>query len=151
MLSAQSAWAATATDPDDVEGGLDVARSRVAIRETDPGIFRLRLTVWTYDEFDLSGGVGSFYWQLDTKGTGRPDYEVFVFGDPKAEPAAPVFCLVKSMRTRFQAYVDVRQGDKRVTCSIPRRFVRIDDGIRWRLAGRMQGVIDRAPDTGWYG
>jgi hypothetical protein len=152
LLAATAAQAATGTDPDDVNGGLDISRSIVRTVEIEPGHFRLRLTAETYEPFDLSGGVGSFYWQLDTWGADAPDYEAYVFGDPKAVPAAPVFCLVKSMHGPFlKDYVTAVVSGNRATCAIPRHDLRVTKPIRWRLAGRQDGVVDRAPDVGWYG
>ena len=72
--------------------------------------YRIRIAVSTYKPFDLSNGKGSFYWQLDTYGDGAMDYVVFVFGDPQADPPAPLFCLVKSKNPDviYKAYQRVR-------------------------------------------
>ncbi|MGE5227626.1 MAG: hypothetical protein ACM3OO_12200 [Planctomycetaceae bacterium] len=145
------AHAASGTDPNDVTGGLDVSRSSVRAVERTKGVFRVRLHVETYDRFDLSNGVGSFYWQLDTRGGSGADYQVFVFGDPKAVPAAPLFCLLKNMKGLKLGYMSVTSTHRSATCGIPRHLLHPTKDLRWRVAGRMQGVVDRAPDTGWYG
>src|SRR5439155_5212901 len=56
-------------------GRQDVGRGPVSV---DPGANRMRLAVTTYDPFDLSDGIGSFYWQIDSKGAGRPDYVAYM-------------------------------------------------------------------------
>jgi hypothetical protein len=115
------------------------------------GHWRVRLKVQTYDRFDLSNGKGSFYWQLDTRGGSAPDYQVYVFGDPKAVPAAPLFCLVENMKGAKLGLQHVTFTHRSATCGIPRHLIHKTKAIRWRVAGRLQGVVDRAPDTGWYG
>lgn len=152
LVTTPAAFALHAVDPDDVEGGIDIADTEVKIREIEPGVFRMRLIAIRYDEpFDFSEGKGSVYWQLDTRGAGKADYEAFVFGDPEAEPAADAFCLFRSLRTGRERYVRVLVNENVALCGFPKRYVRITKDIRWRAAGRLAGVIDRAPDTGWYG
>jgi hypothetical protein len=151
LAAAPIAHAASGTDPNDVTGGLDIARSSVRTVEPAKGVFKIRLKVETYDRFDLSNGVGSFYWQLDTRGGPAADYQVFVFGDPKAVPAAPLFCKVETIKGGKVGYMHVGSTHRSATCGIPRRLLQPTKDIRWRAAGRSRGVIDRAPDTGWYG
>lgn len=151
LLTAPAALGASAADPDDVTGGIDIARSAVRTVEPSPGEFRMRLKVLTYDLLDLSDGVGSIYWQLDTRGAGAPDYEVYVFGDPEAVPAAPAFCLFRALGTEIREYVQVSVSGTTAVCGFPRHFVKTTKPIRWRVAGRSAGVIDRAPDIGWNG
>lgn len=150
VLAVQAAWGATRSDPNDVTGGLDIKTSSVREAEIADGVFRTRFAVTTYDQFDLSDGVGSFYWQLDTKGDGAADYELYMFGDPKAVPAGPLFCLLKASDHSGNVYGRVKQGDASFLCGFPSRFVKTTHDVRWRLAGRMEGTIDRAPDSGWY-
>jgi len=151
LLATPVAFGASAADPNDVDGGIDIARSSIRTVEIGSGVFRTRLKAVTYDPLDLSDGVGSIYWQLDSKGDGRPDYEAYVFGDPKAKPDAPAFCLFKSLGAPHEEYVKVAVSGKTAVCAFPRRYVETTKEIRWRLAGRMEGVVDRAPDTGWNG
>jgi hypothetical protein len=153
LLAATAAFAASGTDPRDAKGGLDIERSAVKVVTLDDGHKRVRLAVETYDPFDLSSGVGSFYWQLDAYGGTATDYEVYMFGDPKAVPAEPAFCLVKSTNPDlvFKAYVHVAVSAKRLVCGLPRHDLKMTKAVRWRVAGRYEGIIDRAPDTGWYG
>jgi hypothetical protein len=152
LLVTPAAFALHAVDPNDVKGGIDIADSEVKIRQISPGVFRMRLIAIRYDEaFDFSEGKGSVYWQLDTRGDGRADYEAYVFGDPKAVPAADVFCLFKSLRGPHEEYVKALVNENVALCGFPKRFVKITKDIRWRLAGRLEGVIDRAPNVGWYG
>lgn len=149
-LTAQAALATTRSDPNDVTGGLDIKTSSIREAEIADGVFRTRFVVTTYDAFDLSDGVGSFYWQVDSKGDGAADYELYMFGDPKAAPAGPLFCLLKATDHSGKVYGRVRQGDASFLCGFPSRFVETTHDVRWRLAGRMEGIIDRAPDSGWY-
>jgi hypothetical protein len=152
LLTTPAALALHAVDPNDVKGGIDIADSEVKIREIDPGVFRMRLVATRYDKaFDFSEGKGSVYWQLDTRGDGAADYEAFVFGDPEAVPAADAFCLFKSLREPHKEFVKVLVQENVALCGFPKRFVKITKDIRWRLAGRLEGVIDRAPNRGWYG
>ena len=153
LLTASAALAATGTDPQDTPGGLDIASSSIRIVRIPDAPDRVRIAVSTYDAFDLSNGKGSFYWQLDTYGNGAVDYVVYMFGDPPANPPAPMFCLVKSTNPDviFKAYERVNAADTRVVCVLPRRELKMTKAARWRVAGRLGGVIDRAPDTGWYG
>ena len=149
VLSTQAAWGVSGSDPNDVTGGLDVKRSSVTVVEREDGSRRVRLAVTTYDTFDLAK-KGSFYWQLDTWGGPDPDYQVFIFGDSAATDG-PLFCLVQSMHGPMSKYTRwVTQGDRLATCGIRARWIKINKDIRYRLAGRMAGVVDRAPDTGWY-
>lgn len=148
-LTTQAAWGVSGSDPNDVTGGLDVKRSSVTVIEREDGSRRVRLAVKTYDSFDLSM-KGSFYWQLDTWGGPDADYQVFIFGDSEATDG-PLFCLVQSMHGPMSKYTPwVTQGDSSATCGIPARWIGIKKDIRYRMAGRMDGVVDRAPDTGWY-
>ncbi len=144
------AHAASGTDPNDVKGGLDISSSSVRTVQLPDGHWRVRLKVETYNRFDLSNGKGSFYWQLDTRGGSAADYQVFVFGDPKALPAAPLFCLLKNMNGAKRGFMHVTATDRSATCAIPRHLLDPTKDIRWRVAGRLNGVVDRAPDTGWY-
>jgi len=89
LLGAHSAFAASATDPKDTPKGLDVATSSIRRVKVAPRRYVERIKIWTYRAFDLSDGKGSFYWQIDSYGDGAADYEVFMFGDPDAVPAAP--------------------------------------------------------------
>jgi hypothetical protein len=151
LLGAPSAFAASAGDPKDTPKGLDVATSSIRTVKVKPGVFRDRIKVSTYNAFDLSTGKGSFYWQIDSYGDGSADYVVSMFGDPNAEPAAPVFCLVKSTNPErpYKAYVHVDATKRSVVCGLPARDLKTTKAIRWRLAGRLHGTVDRAPDTGW--
>ena len=149
-LGAQAALAVTRSDPNDVTSGLDIETSSIREAEVADGVFRTRFEVTTYDPFDLSDGVGSFYWQLDTKGDGAVDYELYMFGDPKAVPTGPLFCLLKATDHSGKVYGRVQQGDASFLCGFPSHFVKTTHDVRWRLAGRMEGIIDRAPDSGWY-
>jgi len=149
LLAIPQAWAATATDPDDVSGGLDVKTSAVRVVSVEPGVNRMRLVVTTYDPFDLSNGIGSFYWQIDSMGTGRPDYVAYMFGDPKAD-RGPLFCLLKARDRSLKQYVGVKQGASSFLCGFPKRYVQTTKPIRWRVASRQEGVVDRGPDIGWF-
>jgi hypothetical protein len=153
MLSAHAAFAASAGDPRDTPKGIDIARSSIRTVQIDKGVFRRRIAVSTYDRFDLSTGKGSFFWQLDSYGDGAVDYVVYIFGDPNAQPSAPAFCLVKSKNPDrpYKAYVHVAVTHTRVVCGLPARDLKQTKDIHWRLAGRLGGTIDRAPDSGWYG
>ena len=153
LLGTPSAFAASAGDPKDTPKGLDVATSSIRTVKVKPGVFRDRIKVSTYNRFDLSSGKGSFYWQIDSYGDGAVDYVVYMFGDPDANPPRPLLCLVKSKNTDrpYRAYVHVAATDTRVVCGLPERDLRTTKAVRWRLAGRKGDVIDRAPDTGWYG
>jgi hypothetical protein len=153
LLTASAAFAASGTDPRDAKGGLDIKSSSIRVVTLDPGHKRVRIAVETYDPFDLSTGVGSFYWQIDAYGGAAADYEVYMFGDPKAVPAEPAFCLVKSLNPDlvYNTYVHVDTTDTRVVCGVPRGDLRMTKDVRWRVAGRYKGIIDRAPDAGWYG
>jgi hypothetical protein len=153
VASAHAAFAASAGDPKDTPKGLDIARSSIRTVEIDKGVFRTRIAVSTYNRFDLSNGKGSFFWQLDSYGDSAVDYVVYMFGDPSAVPAEPVFCLVKSKNPDrpFKAYVHVAATHTRVACGLPARDLKQTKDIRWRLAGRLGDTIDRAPDSGWYG
>lgn len=153
VLTASAAFAATGTDPRDAKGGLDIERSSIRVVTLENGHKRARFVVETYDPFDLSNGVGSFYWHVDSYGSTAADYEIYMFGDPKAVPAEPIFCLVKSLNPNlvYKAYEKVDASDTRVVCGVPRGDLKMTKAVRWRVAGRYKGIIDRAPDTGWYG
>ena len=73
--------------------------------------------------------------------------------DPEAVPAEPVFCLVKSRNPDviYKAYVKVTATDTRVVCSLPRHDLKMTKGVHWRVAGSLNDLVDRAPDTGWNG
>ena len=134
-------------------GRLDIASSSIRIVPIDGGAYRTRLAVSTYEAFDLSNGKGSFFWQIDSYGDSAVDYVVKVFGDPDAVPAEPVFCLVKSKNPDviYKAYVPVTATHTRVVCGLPRHDLKMTKDVRWRVAGRLNDLIDRAPDTGWNG
>ena len=153
LLTATAAFAASGTDPRDTRGGLDIRSSSIRVVTLDSGAKRIRIAVETYAAFDLSDGVGSFYWQLDSTGGDAVDYQVFMFGDPKAEPFAPAYCLVKSTNPShpYRAYVKADATSHRFVCGLPRHDLQMTKSVRWRLAGRFKGIVDRAPDTGWYG
>jgi hypothetical protein len=153
LLTAHAAMAASAGDPKDTPKGLDVSRSSIRTVEIADGVFRKRIGVSTYNAFDLSTGKASFYWQIDSYGDRAVDYIVYMFGDPDANPPRPLLCLVKSRNPDrpYRAYVHVAATDTRVVCGLPERDLRTTKAMRWRLAGRKGDVIDRAPDTGWYG
>jgi hypothetical protein len=151
ILTANAAWAASGSDPNDTTGGIDILRSTVNVVTREDGHKRLVVRAETEDRLELDTGRGSIYWQLDTRGSGGTDYEVYVFGDPKADdPPGPNYCLVQKPNGTQKHYVDVSVRGKVARCAIPRSFVTIEGPIRWRLAGRLAGVIDRAPDVGWY-
>jgi hypothetical protein len=152
LLAATAAFAASGTDPRDTKAGLDIKSSSIKVVTLDSGHKQIRIAVETYEAFDLSNGVGSFYWQVDAFGGASMDYEVYMFGDPKAEPAQPAFCLVKSTNPDviYKAYVKASTTATRFVCSVPRHDLRMTKDVRWRVAGRLKGVIDRAPDSGWY-
>jgi hypothetical protein len=153
LLTANAAFAASASDPQDTPKGLDIARSSIRTVKIADGVFRKRIAVTTYKPFDLSNGKGSFYWQIDSYGDTSVDYVVYMFGDPDAVPAQPIFCLVKSKNPNltYRKYVHVAATATRVVCGLPARDLKTTKVIRWRLAGRLGDVIDRAPDSGWYG
>jgi hypothetical protein len=153
LLGAHSALAASAGDPQDTPKGLDVARSSIRTVKIDKGVFRARLAVSTYKAFDLSDGKGSFYWQIDSYGSASVDYVAYMFGDPNATPPRPLLCLVRSTNPKrpFRAYVHVAATNTRVVCGLPARDLHTTKSVRWRLAGRLHGVTDRAPDSGWNG
>jgi hypothetical protein len=153
LLGAHSAFAASAGDPQDTPKGLDVARSSIRTVKIDEGAFRDRLAVSTYKAFDLSDGKGSFYWQIDSYGSASVDYVAYMFGDPNATPPRPLLCLVRSTNPKrpFRAYVHVAATNTRVVCGLPARDLHTTKSVRWRLAGRLHGVTDRAPDSGWNG
>jgi len=153
LIGVQNAWGFSASDPKDTPGGLDIASSSIRIVQIDGGAYRTRLAVSTYKAFDLSNGKGSFFWQIDSYGDSAVDYIVKVFGDPDAVPAEPVFCLVKSKNPDviYKAYVPVTATHTRVVCGLPRHDLKMTKDVRWRVAGRLNDLIDRAPDTGWNG
>jgi len=153
LIGTQNAWGLSASDPKDTPGGLDIASSSIRTVAIAGGAYRTRLAVTTYKAFDLSNGEGSFFWQIDSYGDGAVDYVAYMFGDPNAVPAAPVFCLVKSKNPDviYKAYVPVTASDTRVVCGLPRHDLKMTKDVRWRVAGRLNDVIDRAPDSGWNG
>ncbi len=153
LIGVQSALGSSGSDPKDTPGGLDIASSSIRTVQVADGVYKIRIAVSTYRAFDLSDGVGSFYWQIDSYGGSAADYAVYMFGDPDAVPAEPAFCLVKSRNPDviYKAYVPVAVTDTRVVCGLPRHDLRMTKAVRWRLAGRMGDTIDRAPDTGWNG
>ena len=153
LIGVQNAWGLSASDPQDTPGGLDIASSSIKVVPIGGGAYRTRLAVSTYKAFDLSNGKGSFFWQIDSYGDGAVDYIVKVFGDPDAVPAEPVFCLVKSRNPDviYKAYVKVTATATRVVCSLPRHDLKMVGDARWRIAGRLRDLVDRAPDTGWNG
>jgi hypothetical protein len=157
LLTANAAWAASGSDPNDTQGGIDILRSSVQMVTLEDGHHRLVLRTTTQRKLRLETGKGSIYWQLDTKGTGHAEYEVYVFGDPEAnDPAGPIFCLLQRPNGADKTYLHAvnvfDDGDTfGARCAIPKTLLDIDGAIRWRLAGRLDGVIDRAPDVGWYG
>lgn len=151
VLGAHGAFAAGAGDPKDTRRVSTSPRRRIRTVKIKPGVFRDRIKVSTYNAFDLSNGKGSFYWQIDTYGDGAADYVVYMFGDPPAVPAAPLFCLVKSTNpdNPYRAYVHVDARSTSVVCGLPSAQLKTTKTLRWRLAGRLHGTVDRAPDTGW--
>ena len=155
LLTANAAWAASGTDPNDTDGGIDVLRSSVRVVEHPQRRDRVVVRVETQRALRLETGKGSIYWQLDSRDSGAPDYEVYIFGDPEADdPPGPVFCLVQRPNgaDKYFAKVNVFAGAEfGARCSFPVWVIDIERRIRWRLAGRLDGVIDRAPDAGWYG
>lgn len=153
LIGVQNAWGLSASDPQDTPGGLDIASSSIRTVAIAGGAYRTRLAVTTYKAFDLSNGKGSFFWQIDSYGDGAVDYVAYVFGDPNAVPAEPVFCLVKSKNPDviYKAYVPVTATSTRAVCGLPRHDLKTTKSIRWRVAGRLNDLIDRAPDTGWNG
>lgn len=153
LIGVQNAWGLTASDPQDTPGGLDIASSSIRNVAIAGGAYRTRLAVTTYKALDLSNGKGSFFWQIDSYGDGAVDYVAYMFGDPTAVPAEPVFCLVKSKNPDviYKAYVPVTATDTRVVCGLPRHDLKTTKDVRWRVAGRLNGLIDRAPDSGWNG
>ena len=155
LMTASVAWAASGTDPNDTEGGIDVLRSSVRIVEFPARRDRVVLRVLTQRALRLETGEGSIYWQLDTRGTGKADYEAYIFGDPDAtDPPGPVFCLVQRPNgaQKYFGKVNVFSSTEfGARCAFPRYILDVEHPIRWRLAGRLHGVIDRAPDVGWYG
>jgi hypothetical protein len=153
LLGATTAFAVSGTDPRDAKGGLDVRSSSIRTLTLDSRTKRVRIAVATYRAFDLSDGVGSFYWQVDSYGGTAVDYEAYMFGDPKAEPYEPAYCVVQSTNPArvYHAYEKVDTSSDRFVCSVPRHDLKITKSVRWRLAGRFDGIVDRAPDTGWYG
>jgi hypothetical protein len=152
VLSATAAWAASGTDPNDTEGGIDILRSSVGLIQREDGTKRLALLAEAQYPLRIASGEGSIYWQLDTKGSAELDYEVYVFGDPEAnDPPGPLYCMVQRPNGAQKTFVTVRVVDDVARCWIPRHLLTIDKSIKWRLAGRLHGVVDRAPDTGWYG
>jgi hypothetical protein len=152
VLAAPAAWAIAGTDPNDTIGGIDVLRSSANLVTRADGRVRLVLRAEVQNPLHIAGGDGSIYWQLDTRGDDERDYEVFVFGDPEAnDPAGPLYCLVQKPNGTQQHYVHVSVNDTVARCAIPRWLLTIKGGdVHYRLAGRLHGVIDRAPDTGWY-
>jgi hypothetical protein len=151
LLTANAAWAASGTDPNDTDGGIDILHSSVHRDVRSDGKVRIVLRATAEDALTLETGRGSVYWQLDTRGTSEADYEVFVFGDPVAnDPAGPLYCLLQNANGAHKHFVDVKELDTVIRCDVPRFLLRIDKTIRWRLAGRLAGVVDRAPDVGWY-
>jgi hypothetical protein len=151
LLTANAAWAASGTDPSDTDGGIDILRSSVNQITREDGRRRVVVRAEAEDDLTLETGKGSIYWQLDTRGSGETDYEVFVFGDPEAtDPPGPIYCLLQRPSGAQKHFVRVSQVGGVARCAIPRWFLDIHGGIRWRLAGRLQGTIDRAPDVGWY-
>ena len=152
MLTATAAWAASGIDPNDTDGGIDILRSSVTRFVRTDGHVRVVLRAEAEDTLTLETGEGSIYWQLDTKGSTEADYEVYMFGDPLATyPPGPLFCLLQRPDGSRKVYVPtVVEVDNTIKCAIPRFLFGIDKPIRWRLAGRLHGVIDRAPDVGWY-
>lgn len=152
LLTATVAWAASGTDPSDTTRGIDILRSSVNRVETEDGKVRLVLKATAEDPLAIDEQEGSIFWALDTRGGGEADYEVYVFGDVNANvPTGPLYCLVQRPNGAQKHYVDVSQVENVATCRVPRYLLKIDKQIRWRLAGRLHGVIDRAPDVGWYG
>ncbi len=151
LLGAHSALAAGPGDPKDTPKGLDIATSSMRTVKIKPGVFRDRIKVTTYNAFDLSNGKGSFYWQIDSYGDGAADYVVYMFGDPNAVPAARLFCLIKSTNPdhAHKAYVPVDATSTSVVCGFPSADLKTTKRVRWRVAGRLHGTVDRAPDTGW--
>jgi hypothetical protein len=149
-LSAQAAFGVARTDPDDVVGGVDIARSKIRVVRIEPGVFRMRLVAQAYEELRIAQGKGSIYWQLDANGDGVHDYEAYIFTDMDAIPPVPATCLFKALREGWKRDVKVSFSGTTAVCAFPRRFVKATEPIRWRLAGRMGGVVDRAPDSGWY-
>jgi hypothetical protein len=151
LLTANAAWAASGTDPNDTDGGIDILHSSVNRTVRPDGKVRIVLRATAEDTLTLETGKGSLYWQLDTKGTNEADYEVYVFGDPVAnDPAGPLYCLLQNANGAHKHFVDVRELDTVARCAVPRYLLKIDKPVRWRLAGRLAGVVDRAPDVGWY-
>jgi hypothetical protein len=153
MAGMSNAWGASGGDPQDTPGGLDIASNSVRTVEISKGVFKVRFAVKTYKPFDISDGSGSFFWQFDMYGDSSVDYVAFMFGDPDAVPAEPAFCLVKSRNPHviYKAYVHVAVSDNRIVCGLPKHDLKMTKPVTWRLAGRMGDVIDRAPDSGWYG
>src|SRR4051794_32170192 len=150
LLGAPSVFAASAGDPKDTPKGLDVATSSIRTVKIKPGVFRDRIRVTTYDAFDLSNGKGSFYWQIDSYGDGAADYGLHVRRSERGAGRARVLPgEVDEPDRPYKAYVHVAATSTSVVCGLPSEDLRATKTIRWRLAGRLHGNVDRAPDTGW--
>jgi hypothetical protein len=66
-------------------------------------------------------------------------------------PGAPLCCLVTSANPDrpHKASVHVDATKTSVVCGLPSADMKTTKTIRWRVAGRLHGTVDRAPDTGW--
>jgi hypothetical protein len=149
-LGSVPAFATSAGDPDDSTSKLDIRNSGVRVLDLEGGGRRVRLAVRTYGAFDLITVGGSFYWQLDTNGDTEQDFEVFMWGDPKTD-GGPLYCWVKEIGVKGHFDGRIAQtADDAVQCGFPLRH--LDHAPKnWRVASRLEGVVDRAPNSGWYG
>lgn len=151
VLRAPSAGAATRDDPDDVAGRLDIRQATRTYTNGPAAPPFVHLQAETYDRWTVRqcrrADACSFTFAFDSRR--GPGADVIAAWD--VDPGGPS-CVVFGARTgRRLGEGDAAKFRRSAFCSFPKRLLRADGPVRWRV-GSLWGVIeDAAPDAGWYG
>jgi hypothetical protein len=140
-------------DPDDVNEGdstvsLDLRMTRRDVSEQASGPRMLRVTSWVHGEH--MGDWWTLLVRLDSRGNGRPDYLMTIWnGDMTGNS-----CVVRRLGTQHEREGRFASGDDWGRCRIEASAVHASKTIRWNVRSynnsRLDRIIDKAPDAGWY-
>jgi hypothetical protein len=150
LLFASPAVAATHDDPDDVAGRLDLRQVTRTFSNgpSAPPMVHLQATTfdrWTLDQCRRADAC-SFAFELDSRA--GPGADVLAFWD--VDPDGPS-CVVFNARTgNVLTAGDASKFRRSAFCSFPKRLLRADKPVRWRVSSLWGTTEDAAPDQGWY-
>jgi hypothetical protein len=151
LLAAAPAAAETHDDANDVPGRLDLRQVTRTFTNGPAAPPFVHLQATTYPRWTLRqcqrADACSFTFAFDSRQ--GPGADVIALWDVGAQRRPE--CTVLNLRTQKQvATGDAAKFRHSAFCSFPKRVLKLDKPVRWRVHSLWGNVDDAAPDSGWF-